>query len=161
MATTVSTTTTVIRNGFTSHRGHSTRSTQGSSSNVPHAQKYVQPGILLAAVLAAVGAGTAGYFRGAHNTRQSIQNDMLKEEQLGQQMYQKMLLAVGEKIGEIQIVNKTITQELEREVRVEKVYSECRNTDAVVGLLNAILSGQAPAESFGPDQLPGTDTADR
>jgi hypothetical protein len=117
--------------------------------------------MMLAIVLATLAAGTAGYWRGASVTRTSIEADVLREEQLAQRVYQQAQLATAGEIAKIQIINKTVTNELEREIRIEPVYRDCNHPESVKRLLDAILTGQAPAESFGRDSLPGVDAPQR
>lgn len=117
--------------------------------------------LILVALVAALAAGATGYWRGYVNTKNSITADVLREEQLAQRLFQEMLTATAGEIAKIEINNKTIRQEVEREIRYEPVYRDCVHSPDTQRLLDAILTGQAPAESLGVDELPGTDPARR
>jgi hypothetical protein len=117
--------------------------------------------MMLAIVLSGLTVGAAGYWRGASVTRTSIEAEIMREEQLAQRIYQKAQLATAQEIAKIEIVNRTITNELEKEVRYEPVYLNCSHSDNVKRLLDAILTGQAPAESINGAGLPASDTTER
>lgn len=116
------------------------------------------PTIVLAAILAIGVSGGLGYRHGVETTENSIAADIAREEQLAQSLYDKMIWATASEISKIEIVNTTIRQELEREIRIEKVYLECKHTDDTVRLLNAILTGDGSSESFGNIELPAADS---
>lgn len=110
--------------------------------------------LILAALLAALAAATTGYVYGSKHTRAAIEADAAREERIAQVAYENALRATAEQIAGIQIVNKTIRQELEREIQKEPVYVDCRHSPDVKRLLDAILTGERPAESLGEDSLP-------
>ncbi len=105
-------------------------------------------------------SGATGYWRGVTNTENSIAADIAREEQLAQSVYDMAVAAAASEISKIEIVNKTIRQELEREVRIEQVYTECRHTDGTLRMLNAVLTGERSGESFNRSKLPAFNTAD-
>jgi hypothetical protein len=103
-------------------------------------------------VLFAIAASAAtGYWRGAQVTRNAIEAATARDERVAQIVYDNALAAAAAEIAKIEIVNQTIRQELEREVRVETVYGECRHTDDAKRLLDAALAGEAPAEPVDSD----------
>ncbi|MCH7495960.1 MAG: hypothetical protein IH825_07730 [Candidatus Marinimicrobia bacterium] len=114
----------------------------------------LNPTVLLAVISAVSISGGLGYCHGVDTTENSIAADIAREEQLAQSLYDKMIFATASEISKIEIVNTTIRQELEREIRTEKVYLECTHPDHVVRLLNAILAGERPSESFSGIELP-------
>lgn len=118
------------------------------------------PKVLLVFVLVLSASSGLSYMKGVSHTKNSIAADIAREEQLGQKLYDQMLSATASEISKIEIVNTTIRQELEREIRTEKVYLECRHTDDTVRLLNAILTGEGSSESFNRGELPATNPAD-
>lgn len=115
----------------------------------------------LAIVLVTLAAGAAGYLRGANVTRNAIESDMLREEQLAQRVYEQAQLAAANEIAKIEIVNKTITNELEKEIRYEPVYRDCHHPDSIKRMLDAILKGEAAPEFFSLDPLPSPDSPSR
>lgn len=116
------------------------------------------PAVVLAAVLAISISGGLGYRHGVKTTENEIAADIAREEQLAQNLYDKMIWATASEISKIEIVNTTIRQELEREIRIEKVYLECKHTDDTVRLLNAILTGDGSIESFNRIKLPAANS---
>ena len=112
--------------------------------------------IALVAVLAVLAAGTGGYLKGAKDTRNSYKAMELRDAEL----YSKMVQATAEEISKIKIVNKTIRQELEREIQVRTEYRDCRHPDSVKRLLDAILTGEEPGESIIGAELPYVDGPD-
>lgn len=116
--------------------------------------KLLNPWMLVAVMVAVSTAGGAGYWRGSVNTKNRLEAQAAREERIAQMTYEKAMAATASEISKIKVVNKTITQELEREVRTEPVYIDCRHSDDVKRLLDAILTGQAPAESLDRSVLP-------
>ena len=109
--------------------------------------------VALIAVLAIGVAGGIGYNRGASNMKNSIAVDIAREEQLAQRIYDQTILATASEISKIEITNTTIRQEVEREIRTEKIYLECRHTGATKRLLDAVLTGERSAESIDRSEL--------
>ncbi len=109
--------------------------------------------VALIAVLAISAAGGIGYNRGASHMKNSITADILREEQLAQRIYDQTILATASEISKIEITNKTIRQEVEREIRTETIYMECRHTDDTKRMLDAILTGERSSESVDRSEL--------
>lgn len=57
-------------------------------------------------------------------------------------------------IGEIRIQNKTIRQELEREIVMQPVSAECDLSDGLFGTLNKAITGQVGGEAGVPRANP-------
>lgn len=122
---------------------------------------FLNPTVILTVISAVSISGGLGYCHGVRTTENEIAADIAREEQLAQSLYDKMILAAASEISKIEIVNTTIRQELEREIRIEKVYLECKHTDDTVRLLNAILTGEGSGESFSGVELSAPNTTDR
>lgn len=120
----------------------------------------VNPWIIIGVMSAIMLSAFVGYWRGSTNTRNSIEADIARENQIAQTVYDNAIRATASEIAKIEIVNKTITQELEREVRIEPVYLDCSHSDDVKRLLDAVLTGQAPPESISRNKLSAPDEAD-
>ncbi len=118
------------------------------------------PTIILAAIVAVGISGGLGYCHGVETTENSIAADIAREEQLAQRLYDDMVFATASEISKIEIVNTTIKQRIEREIRTDKIYLECRHTDDTKRLLDAILTGEGSAESFDRIELPQVNAPD-
>ncbi len=122
--------------------------------------KLMNPWMILG-VLAAIGtAGGVGYLKGSQHMKNEIESDIAREERIGQIAFANALSASASQIAKIRVTNKTITQELEREIRFEPVYIDCRHSDDTKRMLDAILTGSQPAESFDRSILPETNSAE-
>ena len=119
----------------------------------------LNPTIILAVISAVSISGGLGYCHGVSTTENSIAADIAREEQLAQNLYDKMLSATASEISKIEIINKTITQEIEREIRTERVYMDCRHTGDTKRMLDAILTGKRPSESLDRSQLSAVNPA--
>lgn len=108
----------------------------------------LNPTVILSVVSAVSISGGLGYCHGVSTTENSIAADIAREEQLAQRIYDETIAATASEISKIEIINTTIKQKVEREIRTEKVYLECRHTGDTVRLLNAVLTGEGSAESF-------------
>lgn len=122
--------------------------------------KLINPWMILGVLLAVSVAGTTGYVKGGQHMKNEIESDIAREERIGQIAYSNALSATASEIAKIKVVNKTITQELEREIRYEPVYIDCRHSDDTKRMLDAILTGSKPGESFDQSFLPATDRAE-
>ena len=121
----------------------------------------LNPTVLLIILGTSVASGTVGYWRGARNTDNRITAEVARLEETRQATYDAALAATAAEIAKIRIVNTTVRQELEREVRTEKAYLECTHSDDTLRLLNAVLSGEATPESLDSLELPATQPTDR
>lgn len=116
---------------------------------------------MVIAVMVAIGSAAAGgYWQGSKHTKDRLESQMLREEVIAQQVYNSAIEATAEEIGKIRITNRTIREQLETQIRYEPVYIDCRHNDDVKRLLDAILVGEEPAESFDRSILSILDTAD-
>ena len=115
----------------------------------------------LIAIVAISVAGGIGYRTGAKHMENSIAADIAREEQLAQRIYDQTIAATASEISKIEIVNTTIRQEVEREIRTEKIYLECRHSDATKRLLDSVLTGERSAESVDRSELSVVNTTGR
>lgn len=76
--------------------------------------------------------------------------------QESQKARDEALQAAAKEIAKIDVKNVTIRQNLEKEVHEKLVYTECRNSDAGMQLINAALTNTIPA---GDSKLPGINPA--
>lgn len=122
--------------------------------------KMLNPWVILGVVLALGATGTAGYVKGSNDAENEFLAETAREQQIARIAYDNALAATASEIAKIEVTNKTIRQDLEREIRYEPIYIDCRHTPGVKRLLDAILLGEAPAESFDPSVLPATDSTE-
>jgi hypothetical protein len=111
---------------------------------------YLLLGAGILSVLLAVGGFTFGvkYQRGQEARAVLLVEKVREQAQLG----------AAEAIAKIEIKNTTIRQQLETVTREVPVYSDCRNTDDGMRLLNDALRGPGAA---GSGVVSGTDATDR
>lgn len=116
----------------------------------------MNPYLIIAALVAVMGVGVGGFKLGVDHqlAAQAREQDHIAEA------VDAANAAAAQAIAKIKVVNTTIRQELEKEVRYEKVYSDpgCRNTPTGMRLVNDALSGTKPADS---GKLPKADPASR
>ena len=122
--------------------------------------KLLNPWMILGVLMTVGTAGTTGYLYGGKHMKNEIESDIAREERIGQIAFANALSGAASQIAKIRVTNKTITQELEREIRFEPVYIDCRHSDDVKRMLDAILTGDEPAESLDRSLLPTPDAAE-
>ncbi|MFO0454350.1 MAG: hypothetical protein ACK52I_37830 [Pseudomonadota bacterium] len=111
------------------------------------------PHIIAAAAVGIAIAGVTGYVYGRSDGVSIEQARQLaakasREEALSQ---------VADVVSKMQVVNKTITQRVERETIEKPVYRDCVNTPDGMQLINEALTGRPG--SAGGGELPRTDRA--
>jgi hypothetical protein len=119
----------------------------------------MNPWALLAIVLA-VGALTSGaYVRGRRDGENAEIASRQRVEDVRIAATEAAASAVASGLARMKVTNTTIHQTLEKEIRENTVYRDCRSGPGPVGLLNS-TSGVAPAASTaGGDQLPAAGAA--
>jgi hypothetical protein len=103
----------------------------------------VIPHLIAAASVGIIAAGIGGYIYG-RSDGVMIQ----KAEQLAAEASREEALSqVAEIVSKMQVVNKTITQRVERETIEKPVYRDCVNTADGMHLINQALTGRSgPAD---------------
>lgn len=86
------------------------------------------------------------------------QGKQAMEQQHIQQAVEAANQSTAKAISEIKVVNTTIQNEVQREIRTRTVYAECRHTADGLRLLNQAITGAEPA---GGGKLSTTDAAGR
>jgi hypothetical protein len=119
----------------------------------------VSPYVLLAAgILAAAAIGGAGWqgYRMGMDAEIAAQ---AREDRAAKTATDAALRVTAEAIAGIQVRHTTIRQPVEREIRENTVYRECRHSADAFGLLNRALE-DAPAGTSAPGggKLPEADT---
>lgn len=113
----------------------------------------------LIVALTLAGSATTGYFYGGKHMKNRMIAELARENELAQEVFDAAVKGAAQEIANIEIVNTTIREELEREVRYETRYLECRHDDDTYRLLNALLSGEVTLESLDLTKLPEADSA--
>lgn len=112
----------------------------------------MNPYLIIAALLAVMGAGWGGFKLGVdHQVASEIDKRQVVAEAVD-----AANTATATAISKIVVRNSTIRQEVEREIRTQTVYADCRHTDAGLRGVNAALTG-AQTIAPGDSQLPAPD----
>ncbi len=117
--------------------------------------KFVNPWVILGVLLAILGAGGLGYYKGNEHAKTAALADQAKQQTLEEKIERS--IAAG--LAQIKVQNTTIKQTIQGKTVEKPVYSDCRNDPAVVGLLNDILTGKNGAKSVGDRVVPAADSA--
>lgn len=104
---------------------------------------YLIAGIAWAASIAASGYVAFGLGQDHEIAKQAKQEKVISE------VRQAAMDAAAEAISKIEVKNVTIRQELEREIRTNTVFRDCRSGDAAVRLFNSAIPD---AERHQPDK---------
>jgi hypothetical protein len=104
--------------------------------------------LLIGLVLWAGSLGAAVWW-GMDVGENKILADAAREERIGRVAYAAANSAAASAIARIEVKNVYTRQELEREVRTNTVFADCRSGDAAVRLLNA-TAGVDQARAFAP-----------
>lgn len=107
------------------------------------------------AVLLAFGGGT-WYGIGIGEDREFAKR--AREEAIVEKVSQAAQASAAEAIAKIKPQNVTIKQEVEREIRTNTVYADCRNTPGGMRGINEALTGKR--QPSGDRKLPGTGSPD-
>ncbi len=114
----------------------------------------MNPWLLLAAAVALVGA----YAAGRHDGAEIAEAAALREERVAALAADAAQKSAAKAIAGITVTNTTLRQTLEREVRENVVYRDCRHSADGLRILNAALAGRA--YSAANSQLSGVVSAD-
>lgn len=114
----------------------------------------MNPYLIIACLVAILGAGAGGFKLGADH---EVASQARADAQVAKAV-DAANTAAAEAISNIKVVNTTIQNEVQREIRTNTVYAECHNTAAGLRLSNDALSG---SKSIGDSKLPTIDTSDR
>lgn len=113
-------------------------------------------GLVFAAGLTAAAGGL--YFEGKRAGRNEQIAKQATIDQMAAAFEQKTAGIVAKAISGIKVQNRTVYQEVQREVLERPVYRECEHSPDVLRRINAALTGQ-PAEPAGRGLVPPADAA--
>jgi hypothetical protein len=101
--------------------------------------------IVLACALAICGSIAGAYVKGRGDGRSAILASQASEDRVRMETLQLAQQAAAEEISKIEIRNVTIRGRVEREVRVEPRYVDCKQTTEVFQLIQDAISGRLSA----------------
>ena len=111
------------------------------------------PYLIIAALLACLGSGIVGYRFGAdHEKAQQADKEALMQE-----VADAANKSAAQAIARLKVRHTTIQNEVEREIRTNTVYVDCKLPSDGLRLSNQALTGNKPAAD---SELPKTNPAD-
>lgn len=111
----------------------------------------LMPWLLIAWFVSTLVAGGTGYVKGKNDA----QAEQASQELLIARAAQEAQQATAEVIAQIKIKNTTINREIQRETRTVPVYSDCRNSESGMQLINNALTGTKPASDVKLPRITG------
>jgi len=109
------------------------------------------PYVLLAIVLAFLGAAGGGYYLGGKHK----ENAFLAQQQRDEQFVLRLESAVADAISTIKVKNVTIRQKAETITREVPVYTDCKHSPDGMRLVNEAIEGRP--EAVAKSKLPTVD----
>lgn len=109
------------------------------------------PWLIIAWFVSTVVAGGTGYIKGKHDAEADQASQALLIAKAAQEAQQ----ATAEVIAQIKIKNTVINKEIQRETRTVPVYTECRNSESGMQLINNALTGTKPASDLKLPRISG------
>lgn len=120
----------------------------------------MNPYIILASVAVFAALTGGAYYQGRKDGEANVIAQEAREEKIAKISYENASRASADAISKIEVKNVYQKQILEREVRENVVYRECKHSSAGLRGVNSALSGNA-AEPTGDSELPKTNTSNR
>jgi len=115
--------------------------------------------LILVAIIAFSAACGGSYYQGRQDGKAGMEADIAREERVAQVASDAAIKASGEAINKIVVKNTTIKQAVEREIRENTVYRDCKLTPDGLRGVNAAITG-AEAEPTVKHKLPGIGAAE-
>lgn len=104
----------------------------------------IAQGILILALSAGVAAGVAGvYMQGKKAGKNEIIAQVATSQQIADAAAEKVANRAAEAISKIKVQNRTIMNEVQRELQTNVVYRDCQHSPDQLRNLNAAITGQA------------------
>ena len=113
--------------------------------------KFLNPWVILAVVLAILGAGAYGVHLGQSLEQAKRAKELSLEEKIQQ--------TIAGEVSKIKVINRPKIEKLETITREVPVYNSCEHSDDAFRLLNDILTGKTTVGP-GDSVVPATDGAD-
>lgn len=112
----------------------------------------MNPYALIACMVAVLGVGAGGFKLGVDHQIASQE----REDKHVQQAIEAANIAAAEAIAKIKVVNTTVQNEVQHEIRTNTIYAGCKHSPDGLRLLNEALAGSIPAADR---KLPKADAA--
>lgn len=112
----------------------------------------MNPYLIIAALVAVIGAGAGGFKLGAEHELAA----QAREDAHVAKAIDAASTAAATAIAGIKVQNTTIHQELQREIRTNTIYADCKHSPGGLRSINEALD---PRRSAGDSKLPATDAA--
>lgn len=114
----------------------------------------MSPWLILAALVTA-GAMTSGaYWQGRKDGAAGEIATQAREDAIAQRATDAAVTAAAQAISSIKVQHRTITQEVEREIRETPVYVDCRHSPDQLQRINAALTGATDPKPAGGGVVP-------
>ena len=110
--------------------------------------------MLYAKIATALTLIVGAFFYGQRTERNAIEAADARDARVAKVAYDASQKAAAEAIAGIEITHTTIQGRLEREIRIETQYRDCRHSPDAFRLLNDALDNRAPSDSIGTSELP-------
>lgn len=115
--------------------------------------------LILVAIIAFGGATAGAYMQGRQDGADKERAENSREVDIAAQASEAAASAAATAISRIKVQNRTIQNEVQREISERVVYRDCVHSPDQLQRINAALAGGDRPKPAGGGQLPGTDTA--
>lgn len=112
--------------------------------------------VALAGGLAIVGGGL--YLEGKKAGRNEVRAQVATNAEIARDAAETAAQIAADAISKIKVQNRTIYNEVQREVQTNTVYRDCRHSDEQLRRINAAITGES-AEPAGRGLVPTADAA--
>lgn len=99
------------------------------------------PWVILAGVVLLGAVGGGAYYQGRADGNNAAKVRQASDDAIRRETSELAQMAAAAEIRKIQVIHTTIRQKTEQVLREVPIYTECRNTDDVVRLLDAARAG--------------------
>lgn len=110
----------------------------------------INPWLICACIIAILGAGAGGFQLGADH---EIAAHAREQEHIAAAI-DAANKAAAEAISNIRVVNTTVQNEVQHEIRTNTIYGDCKHSPSGLQLINKSLGGPEP---LGGSKLPAAD----
>lgn len=113
--------------------------------------------LLIAGLCLGVSAGVAGiYMQGKKAGKNECQAEAASHQKIADDAAEKVANRAAEAISKIKVQNRTVMNEVQREIQTNVVYRDCQHSPEQLRNLNAAITG-APPETAGRGLVPRAD----
>lgn len=120
----------------------------------------MNPWFILAAVLAVAGLAGGAYKLGREDGEAKVVAQEAREREIAAEAVDAANNAAAQAIAGIKLWNRTINQEVQREVSERVVYRDCVHSPDQLQRINAAITGASPPSTAGSGVVPPTVSLD-